>query len=79
MNRPTKGYYRLKSGLCTLCFRILSCPYVSAEKKYAKLKVEWFDEKRGTAWSNGNGLPRHWKMTFDNCERFEKFFPEWGL
>ena len=77
MNRPTKGYYRLKLGHQVLCFRVLNCHYMDPDGKYAKIKVEWFNEKTGASWGNSFGLPRNWKITAENFDRFEKFFPAW--
>lgn len=77
MNRPLVGYYRLKSGHGILCFRILSVSHISYEKKYYKLKVDWWTELTGASWGNQYGLPRNWKMSWENLESFERFYPVW--
>ena len=77
MKRPIKdAYYRLKSGHGTLCFRVLKLNHISS-RGYYKIKIDWFNECSGSYWGNQFGLPRNWKLTFDNYKNFERFQPKW--
>lgn len=78
MRKPINGaYYRLKAGHGTLCFRVLKMNHVSS-KGYFKVKCDWWTEASGSSWGNQFGLPRNWKITFENFENFEQFRPEWA-
>lgn len=77
---PIKGaYYRLKSGHGSLCFRVLKCNYVNYDKKYFKIKIDWWSIASGGYWGNIYGLPRNWKLSFENFESFERFQTKWSL